>query len=96
MPEHFFIITNFLNYQTNVYLNCTLNLLQDGDEMEKGCEERCLCKMGEWHCDARCNGPFFKRGKKFDDPTCTEKPDPNDECCAVMVCEDMTDSNKGG
>lgn len=57
------------------------------ESYNKECDEVCTCqKEGIWECEQRCSGVFFKRGKKLDDPLCTEKP-ATDECCAVMICQ---------
>lgn len=55
--------------------------------MMRECDEKCTCnKEGIWECLPRCEGVFFKRGKKLEDPNCYEKPSTDDECCAVQVC----------
>lgn len=56
--------------------------------MDKGCDQRCTCKSGSWICEPRCSGTLFKKGKHIDDPKCFERPSKDDECCAVMICED--------
>lgn len=63
--------------------------------MDKGCDQRCTCKSGSWICESRCSGTLFKKGKQIDDPRCFERPSKDDECCAVMVCQDEVDSNIG-
>lgn len=63
--------------------------------MDRGCDQRCTCKMGSWVCEPRCSGALFKRGKQIDDPKCVERPSKDDECCAVLICEDADEGSKG-
>lgn len=63
--------------------------------MDKGCDQRCTCKSGAWICEPRCTGTLFKKGKQIDDPQCFERPSKDDECCAVMICEDKVETTKG-
>ncbi|XP_037041376.1 putative epidermal cell surface receptor isoform X2 [Bradysia coprophila] len=65
------------------------------ETMDKGCDQRCTCKTGSWICEPRCKGTLFKKGKQIDDPKCFERPSKDDECCAVMICEDEVEGDKG-
>lgn len=58
---------------------------ENGEKLEDGCDSVCTCMNGKMDCTARCTGPFFKKGKKIDDPLCTAKT-AEDPCCSVLVC----------
>ncbi|TMW48294.1 hypothetical protein DOY81_006625 [Sarcophaga bullata] len=64
---------------------------KNGENMERGCDERCTCNRGEWICSPRCMGKTFKRGSMqmtFDNEhtNCREIAVEDDECCAIMEC----------
>ncbi|XP_050296437.1 putative epidermal cell surface receptor isoform X2 [Anthonomus grandis grandis] len=64
---------------------------ENGEKLEVGCDSVCTCKMGKMVCEDRCTGPFFRKGKKIDDPLCNEK-ETEDPCCAIMVCAGDTET----
>lgn len=57
-----------------------------GEKIEDGCESVCTCMNGKMQCQERCTVPFFRRGKKIEDPLCSEKA-VEDPCCSILVCE---------
>ncbi|XP_061393214.1 putative epidermal cell surface receptor [Musca vetustissima] len=66
---------------------------KNGENMERGCDERCTCNRGEWICSPRCQGKTFKRGTMAtmmadEDETrkCREIDVEDDECCSRMEC----------
>lgn len=63
----------------------------NGEKIEDGCETVCTCMNGNMECSDRCVGPYFRRGKKIDDPLCTEKP-VEDPCCSILVCAADTET----
>lgn len=42
-------------------------------------------------CEDRCTGPYFRKGKKIEDPLCTAK-DVEDPCCSILVCSSDTET----
>jgi hypothetical protein len=68
-------------------------LQQVGEMLDKGCEERCICrKGGKWSCEPRCQGALVQREKlKNLDPHCFERAS-NDECCSIVRCDDSADA----
>lgn len=63
--------------------------------MNRDCDEKCTCNRGEWICEPRCSGNTFKRGSKtFENNTnCYEKVTEEDDCCAIMTCNDKPEEN---
>ncbi|XP_013118329.2 putative epidermal cell surface receptor isoform X1 [Stomoxys calcitrans] len=63
---------------------------KNGENMERGCDERCTCNRGEWICSPRCLGKTFKRGSGMmamdQQPNCREIPVEDDECCGQLDC----------
>lgn len=57
----------------------------NGQKLEIGCESVCTCRNGTMDCEERCKTPFFRSGKKIDDPLCSAKI-ADDHCCSIMVC----------
>ncbi|XP_030763341.1 putative epidermal cell surface receptor isoform X2 [Sitophilus oryzae] len=64
---------------------------ENGEKLEINCDSICTCKNGKMDCEDRCTGPFFRRGKKIEDPLCSAK-DAEDPCCAVMLCAGDTET----
>lgn len=62
---------------------------ENGEKLEVGCDSICTCNKGKMDCQDRCTGPFFRKGKRIDDPLCSEKST-DDPCCSVMVCASDT------
>lgn len=60
--------------------------LQNGETVDRKCEERCTCNRGDWICEPRCSGLLFKRGLPFKDPNCFEVPYEDDDCCVKKEC----------
>ncbi|XP_065355158.1 putative epidermal cell surface receptor isoform X2 [Calliphora vicina] len=63
----------------------------NGENMERGCDERCTCNRGEWICSPRCMGKTFKRGSmqmtlENEQTNCREIAVEDDECCGMMEC----------
>lgn len=69
--------------------------MQNGETMNRDCDEKCTCNRGEWICEPRCSGNTFKRGSQtFENNTnCYEKVSEEDECCATMACNDKVEEN---
>ncbi|XP_073819079.1 stranded at second transmembrane protein isoform X1 [Musca autumnalis] len=68
---------------------------KNGENMERGCDERCTCNRGEWICSPRCQGKTFKRGTMLEQISsgeegettkCREIAVEDDECCSRMEC----------
>ncbi|XP_037809885.1 putative epidermal cell surface receptor isoform X2 [Lucilia sericata] len=64
---------------------------KNGENMERGCDERCTCNRGEWICSPRCMGKTFKRGTmqmslENEQTNCREIAVEDDECCSMMEC----------
>ncbi|XP_075145077.1 stranded at second transmembrane protein isoform X1 [Haematobia irritans] len=63
---------------------------KNGENMERGCDERCTCNRGEWICSPRCQGKTFKRGTGMmameHQSNCREIPVEDDECCGQLQC----------
>ncbi|XP_046805236.1 putative epidermal cell surface receptor isoform X1 [Lucilia cuprina] len=64
---------------------------KNGENMERGCDERCTCNRGEWICSPRCMGKTFKRGSmqmslENEQTNCREIAVEDDECCSMMEC----------
>ncbi|XP_074036890.1 stranded at second isoform X1 [Leptinotarsa decemlineata] len=64
---------------------------ENGEKLENGCDSVCTCKNGNMDCDERCPKPFFRKGKKIDDPLCSAKAT-EDPCCSVLVCAGDTET----
>ncbi|XP_018569451.1 putative epidermal cell surface receptor [Anoplophora glabripennis] len=64
---------------------------ENGEELELGCESVCTCRDGKMDCKDRCSGPYFRRGKKIDDPLCSAK-EVYDPCCSILVCAGDTET----
>lgn len=58
---------------------------ENGEKLESGCDSICTCMNGKMDCVDRCTGPFFKRGKRIEDPLCSAK-DAEDPCCSMLIC----------
>lgn len=58
---------------------------ENGVKIEHDCDSVCTCVNGKMNCTDRCAGPFFRKGKKVDDPLCEPK-DTEDPCCSILVC----------
>ncbi|KAL9896762.1 stranded at second transmembrane protein isoform 5-T6 [Glossina fuscipes fuscipes] len=68
------------------------NSYKNGENIERGCDERCTCNRGEWICSPRCMGKTFKRGTMMtEQPNCHEMPVEDDECCSAMECGNGSD-----
>uniref|UniRef100_A0A1B0FGU8 Epidermal cell surface receptor n=1 Tax=Glossina morsitans morsitans TaxID=37546 RepID=A0A1B0FGU8_GLOMM len=68
------------------------NSYKNGENIERGCDERCTCNRGEWICSPRCMGKTFKRGTMMtEQPNCHEMPVEDDECCSSMECGNGSD-----
>lgn len=65
---------------------------ENGEKLELGCESVCTCRDGKMDCMDRCLGPYFRRGKKIDDPLCSAK-EVEDPCCSILVCAGDTGNN---
>ncbi|XP_076257887.1 stranded at second transmembrane protein isoform X2 [Rhynchophorus ferrugineus] len=63
---------------------------ENGEKLEIECDSICTCRNGKMDCEDRCKGPFFRRGKKIEDPLCSAK-ETEDRCCSVMVCAGDTE-----
>uniref|UniRef100_A0A1A9VGW7 Epidermal cell surface receptor n=1 Tax=Glossina austeni TaxID=7395 RepID=A0A1A9VGW7_GLOAU len=69
-----------------------LRVARNGENIERGCDERCTCNRGEWICSPRCMGKTFKRGTMMtEQPNCHEMPVEDDECCSAMECGNGSD-----
>ncbi|XP_028134992.2 putative epidermal cell surface receptor isoform X2 [Diabrotica virgifera virgifera] len=64
---------------------------ENGVKIENGCDSICTCTDGSMKCTDRCKTPFFRKGKKIDDPHCFAKS-VEDECCSILVCSDDADN----
>ncbi|KAF7269805.1 hypothetical protein GWI33_017167, partial [Rhynchophorus ferrugineus] len=64
---------------------------ENGEKLEIECDWICTCRNGKMDCEDRCKGPFFRRGKKIEDPLCSAK-ETEDRCCSVMVCAGDTET----
>ncbi|KAJ8985950.1 hypothetical protein NQ317_010708 [Molorchus minor] len=64
---------------------------ENGEKLEVGCESVCTCRNGKMDCIDRCATPFFRKGKKIDDPLCMAK-DTADNCCSILVCHGDTET----
>ncbi|XP_066598389.1 putative epidermal cell surface receptor [Prorops nasuta] len=63
-----------------------------GEQVKRGCEERCFCKdnglVGD--CEAVCTSPYVRTAASTNrkpDPYCKERLLPEEECCAILICE---------
>ncbi|XP_058974050.1 putative epidermal cell surface receptor isoform X3 [Musca domestica] len=75
---------------------------KNGENMERGCDERCTCNRGEWICSPRCQGKTFKRGTMAaamatmmsdeEQSKCREIAVEDDECCSRMECSTNEDA----
>ncbi|XP_022913999.2 putative epidermal cell surface receptor isoform X1 [Onthophagus taurus] len=61
---------------------------ENGEKLEVGCDSICTCTNGKMDCIDRCSTPYFKKGKKIEDPLCVEQPAPDDNCCSMLSCSD--------
>ncbi|KAK9687410.1 hypothetical protein QE152_g36293 [Popillia japonica] len=59
----------------------------NGEKVYVDCDSICTCTDGKMDCTDRCPNPFVKRGRKIEDPLCTQHP-VEDICCATLVCSD--------
>ena len=57
---------------------------QPGQTWFDGCDYKCSCNNGEILCESRC-----KIVTENVDDSCELKPDPEDECCQIMVCSSV-------
>ncbi|CAH1125802.1 unnamed protein product [Ceutorhynchus assimilis] len=63
----------------------------NGEKLEIDCDSICTCVHGKMDCEDRCSRPFIRKGKRIDDPLCSEKAT-DDPCCAIMVCAGDTET----
>uniref|UniRef100_A0AAR5Q6V1 Epidermal cell surface receptor n=3 Tax=Dendroctonus ponderosae TaxID=77166 RepID=A0AAR5Q6V1_DENPD len=63
----------------------------NGETLQLGCDSTCTCKNGKLNCEDRCKGPFIRKGKRIEDPLCSEKAS-DDPCCSVLVCAGDTET----
>ena len=61
---------------------------QPGQTWYDGCDYKCSCNNKEILCESRC-----KIVTENVDESCELKPDPNDDCCQIMVCPSVGGSN---
>ncbi|RZC41146.1 epidermal cell surface receptor, partial [Asbolus verrucosus] len=64
---------------------------ENGEKLENGCDSVCTCVDGKMDCTDRCAGPYFRKGKKIEDPLCTAK-EVDDPCCSILVCTADTET----
>ncbi|KAJ8960312.1 hypothetical protein NQ318_004038 [Aromia moschata] len=64
---------------------------ENGEKLELGCDSVCTCRNGKMDCAERCASPFFRKGKKIEDPLCSAK-EADDPCCSVLVCTGDTET----
>ncbi|XP_066984324.1 uncharacterized protein sas isoform X7 [Macrobrachium rosenbergii] len=72
---------------------CTFksNTYQPGEVFYNECEYRCSCNNNtEIECEPRCEFTH-KNGSKVE-PGCEYKPDPEDSCCMLRVCNSTSES----
>lgn len=69
-------------------------LQQVGEQLNKECEERCICQKGaKWSCEPRCQGAYRKRDDeklKNLDSHCFERLS-SDGCCSTVRCDSSGD-----
>lgn len=88
--EIIIIFFNIVNLISLLYL--FFYSTKNGDNMERGCDERCTCNRGEWICTPRCMGKMFKRGTMMtEQPNCHEILAEDDVCCSSMECNSDAD-----
>ncbi|CAH1116582.1 unnamed protein product [Phaedon cochleariae] len=64
---------------------------ENGEKLENGCESVCTCNHGKMDCTERCSQPFFRTGKKIEDPLCSAHAT-EDPCCSILACASDTET----
>ncbi|XP_014239871.1 putative epidermal cell surface receptor isoform X2 [Cimex lectularius] len=57
----------------------------EGQVVEHGCDEKCVCVEGKLNCTQRCAPPLVRSILGTTDPKCVLKPT-SDKCCSSLVC----------